>query len=95
MHEAFSVIAMEKVKKDAISQSISQRQSVMALVQHKRQSSQVLANRKSIISQGSGVRPAGTDVAFKSKQEEKLSKLEAKYAKVVARQEQLRNPFYF
>ena len=41
MHEAFSVIAMEKVKKDAMSQSISQRQSVMALVQHKRQSSQV------------------------------------------------------
>ena len=41
------------------------------------------------------MRPAGTDVAFKSKQEEKLSKLEAKYAKVVARQEQLRNPFYF
>ena len=66
MHEAFSVIAMEKVKKDAMSQSISQRQSVMALVQHKRQSSQVHANRKSIISQGSGVRP-GADVAFKSK----------------------------
>ena len=39
MHEAFSVIAMEKVKKDAMSQSVSQRQSVMALVQHKRQSS--------------------------------------------------------
>ena len=68
MHEAFSVIAMEKVKKDAMTQSISQRQSVMALVQHKRQTSQVYGSRKSIVSsQAAGVRPAGADVAIKSK----------------------------
>ena len=93
MHEAFSIIANEKVKKDAQNMSFNQRQSVMALVQSKRGASVVTASRKSVISQNSQKR--GGDFGFKTKQEEKLSKLEAKYLKMIARQEQLQNPFYF
>ena len=41
MHEAFMVIANEKFKKDATNRNINQRQSVIALVQSKRYSSQI------------------------------------------------------
>ena len=50
MHEAFQIIATEKVKKDAMNMSINQRQSVMALVQSKRVNSVGTAHRKSVIS---------------------------------------------
>ena len=94
MHEAFRIVANEKVKKEMMSQSISQRQSVLALVQSKRNSSMVSSSRKSIMSTGSRA-TTGADFALKSRQEEKLSQLEVKYAKLLARQDQLQNPFYF
>jgi len=50
------------------------------------------SSRRSIIS---GLSSGGTGFGLKSKQEEKLNKLEEKYAKVLARQDQLQNPFYF
>lgn len=65
---------------------------MIALVQSKRHSS-VAGSRRSVISGKSGQTTA--IVGFKTKQQEKLVKLEEKYAKVLARQEKLHNPFYF
>ena len=38
MYEAFQIVAQEKVKKDSLNQSFAARQSIMALVQSKRNS---------------------------------------------------------
>jgi len=91
MHDAFEVIAAEKVKKEAVNRSFKVRQSVMALVQSKRHSSVGSQVRGSVTSTKSR---EGT-LALKSRQEEKLNNLEEKYARVLARQEQLQNPYYF
>lgn len=64
----------------------------MALVQSKRHSSVGIGGRReSTVT----TRTGGGDFGTKTRQAEKLSKLEAKYSKVVIRQEQLQNPFYF
>ena len=86
VQDALQIMSNEKVKKDAQSMSMSQRQSVIALVQSKRQFGSIATGRKSIISQSSTrtkskEKPGGG--VFKSKQEAKLGQLEAKYAKVL------------
>lgn len=79
MYEAFQIVAGEIVKKDALNQSMNQRQTIMALVQSKRHSSVGISGRKE-----STVTRTG-DFGAKTRQTEKLSQLEAKYSKVVAR----------
>ena len=96
VQDALQIMANERIKKDALNQSLSQRQSVIALVQSKRHIG-LATGRKSITSINS-TRSAANEkggAVFKSKQEAKLGQLEAKYAKVLQRQEQLQNPFYF
>ena len=74
MHEAFQIVAQEKVKKESLNQSFAARRSIKNLVQSKRMSevndSKVLVLSKPV------------DFTIKSKQEGMLVKLEAKYAKL-------------